>query len=219
MTFTDEDDAQRFIRMLDVFDGDGDKATAAVGGAKMAVMTVRQVMLSYVDANPRAAAAQRAKYRNQIRDHFDDALGHTPINDVDVVLAWVGRMLGKQQGKANPRVRATPVRPIRAKTAPVQVHSLAPKTIRNLHGLLSASMEWAVQRHLRADNPGKGVLLPKIETVGDEIRIRRDRPRGSRQENIGLGFRVVGELSASEHAGLDAIGHTHLKCGTVKSRG
>ncbi len=40
MTFTDEDDAQRFIRMLDVFDGDGDKATAAVGGAKMAVMTV-----------------------------------------------------------------------------------------------------------------------------------------------------------------------------------
>lgn len=46
---------------------------------------------------------------------------------------------------------------------------LSPKTIRNLHGLLSASLEWAVQRSLRADNPCKGVSLPRVEEVGDDM--------------------------------------------------
>ena len=30
-------------------------------------------------------------------------------------------------------------------------------------------MEWAVQRSLRADNPCKGVSLPRVEEVGDDM--------------------------------------------------
>ena len=173
MTFDLRTDAERFIRMLDVFGGDGEKASASVAGANLAVKTVREVMLAYIDANHRASEAQLRKYRNQVRDHFDDTLGHTPVNrvDSDAVQAWVGRMRNKQAGKSNPRPRTTPVHPVRAARSPVvdQERLLSPKTIRNVHGLLSASMEWAVQRGLRVDNPCKGVSLPRVEEVGDEM--------------------------------------------------
>ncbi|ACV79113.1 tyrosine-type recombinase/integrase [Nakamurella multipartita] len=173
ITFEKRRDADHFVRMLDVFGGDGSKASAAVAGANLAIKTVREVMLAYIEANHRAAESQLRKYRNQVRDHFDDTLGHTPIDrvDADAVQAWVARMRTKQVGKSNSRARGTPVHPVRAARPPVvdQARLLSPKTIRNLHGLLSASMEWAVQRGLRADNPCRGVSLPRVEEVGDEM--------------------------------------------------
>ncbi|WP_395728866.1 tyrosine-type recombinase/integrase [Nakamurella sp.] len=173
MTFAERVDAERFMRMLDAFGGDGEKASAAVGGANMAIKTVREVMLAYIEANHRAAPAQLRKYRNQVRDHFDDTLGHTPIDrvDADAIQGWVGRMRAKQVGHANSQPRKTHVHPVRAGRSRVvdQDRLLSPKTIRNIHGLLSASMEWAVQRSLRADNPCKGVSLPRVEEVGDEM--------------------------------------------------
>jgi hypothetical protein len=74
-------------------------------------------------------AADRLKYRNQVRDHFDDTLGHTPVDrvDADAVQAWVGRMRSKQVGRSNARPGAprcipsapetlpTPTRPYEAK--------------------------------------------------------------------------------------------------------
>lgn len=91
ITFEKRRDADHFVRMLDVFGGDGNKASAAVAGANPSVKAVREVMLAYIDANHRASLAQLRKYRNQVRDHFDDTLGHTPIDrvDADTVQAWV----------------------------------------------------------------------------------------------------------------------------------
>lgn len=43
MNFAQRLDAERFIRMLAVFVGDGDRAAAAVAGANLAVKTVREV--------------------------------------------------------------------------------------------------------------------------------------------------------------------------------
>ena len=173
VTFENRQDAERFARMLDVFNGDGDRASAAVAASNTAVQTVREVMLAYVDANHRASPAQLRKYRNQIRDHFDEQLGHTPVDrvDTDVVQAWVGRMRTKRAGAANTRTRRSKVHPVRAARTPIvdPERHLSPKTIRNLHGLLSASLDWAAQRGLRTDNPCKGVSLPRVESVGDEM--------------------------------------------------
>ena len=144
-----------------------------VAGANLKVKTVREVVLDYVDADHRASQAQLRKYRSQVRDHFGDALGHTPVDrvDADAVQAWVGRMRAKRPGKSNPRPRTTPVHPVRAARPLIvdQQRLLSPKTIRNLHGLLSASMEWAVPRGLRTDNPCKGFSLPWVEEVGDDM--------------------------------------------------
>lgn len=91
-------------------------------------------MLAYFDANHRASESQLGKYRNQVRDHFDDTSGHPPIDhvDADAVQARVARMGTKQVGKFNSRARSTPVHPVRAARSPVvdQARVLSPKTIR-----------------------------------------------------------------------------------------
>lgn len=43
----------------------------------------------------------------------------------------------------------------------MQANGLAPKTIKNVHGLISASFNTLVKEKQRADNPCKGVSLPK----------------------------------------------------------
>jgi integrase len=48
---------------------------------------------------------------------------------------------------------------------------LAPKTIANVHGLLSAAMTTAVRLGYRADNPCVGVVLPKSVATRDEMTV------------------------------------------------
>jgi len=48
---------------------------------------------------------------------------------------------------------------------------LSPKTIANVHGLLSAAMTTAVRLGYRADNPCVGVELPKSVATRDEMTV------------------------------------------------
>lgn len=159
VTFENRQDTERFVRMLDIFHGDGDRAWAAVAAPTPPVQDVREMMLAYVDANHRTSPAQLRKYRNQIRDHFDDELGHTPIDrlDTDTVHDWVARLRTKPIGAANNRPRRTNVHPARAARTPIvdPDRHLSPKTIRKLHGLLSASMAAAAHHGRHRTSVGR----------------------------------------------------------------
>jgi integrase len=82
-------------------------------------------------------------YRHMLTDHISPYLGGVAVRDVDLrhLTSWVRSMQDK---------------------------NLSPKTIRNVHGLISASMETAMRLGYRPDNPCRGVTLPTTEHAEDK---------------------------------------------------
>lgn len=98
-------------------------------------------------------------YRNQFTNHLLPAFGHLVVNDAaevpeeeywdgDKVKAWVNNF---HHGLGDPETRKWKIKP----------H--APKTVRNLHALLSSYGAWLVEKKLRAANPCAGTRLPESE--------------------------------------------------------
>ena len=143
LSFESEGEALQFIKLLDAFDNDEHQAIASHAAQKRRAKTLRDVMLEHIDLLTRPQAGTLARYRNQVRDHFDEALGHTPIDRVGhrEVVQWVQR--AHQTG-------------------------LSAKTVKNLHGLLSASMSTAVRLGYRPDNPCVGIELPRSVATEDD---------------------------------------------------
>jgi len=76
------------------------------------------------------------RYRGMLRGHIADGLGTLDATKVEYrdIVAWVKNM---------------------------QAKGLEPKTIKNVHALISASFSIMVREKQRPDNPCKGVSLPK----------------------------------------------------------
>jgi site-specific recombinase XerD len=76
------------------------------------------------------------RYRGMLRCHIADGLGTMDATKVEYrdIVAWVKSM---------------------------QAKGLAAKTIKNVHGLMSASFNTMVREKQRADNPCKGISPPK----------------------------------------------------------
>src|SRR3712207_5516575 len=102
--------------------------------------TVTQAVTEHIDLLTAVGTDTRAHYRTQLRAHIVPTLGAFPIAALTYrhVAGWVRDMSGK---------------------------GLAPKTIANVHGLLSASMSTAVRLGYRPDNPCKGVELPRSQST------------------------------------------------------
>lgn len=141
--------AERFKRLIE---SNGNSLTAVetilekteIGGP-----TVAENLSKHVEMLTRAGPDQIKRYGAAIRNHFNGRLGKMPVAAVeheDVVL-WVRDMQAKTY-KGKP---------------------LSAKTIGNHHGLLSASMETAMRRKLRGDNPCKGVKLPQDESIREKM--------------------------------------------------
>jgi integrase len=99
------------------------------------VLTVRQLLAHYLDA---AAARHRsdrtaADYRRDVDRWIFPAFGDLPADEVDdlAVQEWVDSI---------PR---------------------APKTVANLHGILSGAYKWGLRRRLVHTNPSVGTELPE----------------------------------------------------------
>src|SRR5690349_17943538 len=136
------------IRMLDAFGGDGEKASAAVGGANLAIKTVREVILASIEANHRgaprscASTVTRSGITSTIRWAIRRSTASVPKRcraglHACAPSAWPCQLASPEDSCAS--------RPGLGDHVVDQDRLLSPKTIRNLHGLLSASMEWAVQ--------------------------------------------------------------------------
>jgi integrase len=82
------------------------------------------------------------RYRGYIRNHFG-SLSHLPVDQIkeDDLIHWIKVMLSK---------------------------GCSPKTVANVHGFVHASMNSAVRRGLRPDNPCNGRLLPKDDATEDK---------------------------------------------------
>lgn len=82
------------------------------------------------------------RYRGYIKNHFA-GLGHLPVDQVteDDLIHWIKRMTKKGS---------------------------SPKTVANVHGFVHASMNSAIRRRLRPDNPCNGRMLPKDDATEDK---------------------------------------------------
>lgn len=82
------------------------------------------------------------RYRGYIKNHFE-GIGHLPVDQIteDDLIHWIKRMVKKGS---------------------------SPKTVANVHGFIHASMNSAVRRRLRPDNPCNGRLLPKDNATEDK---------------------------------------------------
>lgn len=142
-------EAQRLQRLVEANGNSLTQTEAMLQKVTLGGPTVAENMGRHIEMLTRAGPDQVKRYRNAITNHFSERLGKMPVVAVeheDIVL-WVKYMQGKSY-KGKP---------------------FSAKTIANHHGLLSASMETAVRRRLRADNPCKGVQLPRDESIKEKM--------------------------------------------------
>ena len=116
-------------------------SSAALGGPTIAAL-VREHIDLLTGIGPNA----RASYGRYLRHHIGPLLGTAPVSSIGYreVAGFIRGLLAK---------------------------GLSPKTIANIHGLLSASMTTAVKLGYRPDNPCVGVSLPKSQLTHDEMTV------------------------------------------------
>jgi integrase len=150
INFDNKPEAERWKKLLDA---NGQSMTRAeqlyeeheVGGVTFAEL-FEEHLTQLTDVGP----YQLKRYKAAYRDHFG-SLAHRTVKGItrSDVTAWINEMRNKP-GRYGDKMSA--------------------KTIANHHGLLSAAMTTAVISGYRADNPCKGVKLPKSTHTEEVIR-------------------------------------------------
>ena len=104
--------------------------------------TFEDVALGHIERLINVREYTIKRYRGYIRNHFA-GIGHLPVDQVteDDLIRWIKGMTKK---------------------------GCSPKTVANVHGFVHASMNSAVRRRLRPDNPCNGRLLPKDDATEDK---------------------------------------------------
>ena len=105
--------------------------------------TVAEVIQEHIDLLVRPSSGTTKTYQVMLDRHIRNVIGHVPVDKLDYRLLahWVKSMAAK---------------------------GLAPKTIHNIHGLISAAMNTAEMLGYITRNPCRGVQLPPIEKAEDE---------------------------------------------------
>lgn len=136
-------EAELFKAAMEMNNNNFNLSDAVVYAHVQQARTVSQVLTEHVDLLVKPTSQTIRNYRNMIEDHIGPYLGGVAVNQLDLrhLTGWVRQMQDKQ---------------------------LAPKTIRNIHGLISAGMETAIRLGYRPDNPCRGVTLPTTEHAEDK---------------------------------------------------
>jgi integrase len=105
--------------------------------------TVAEVIQEHIDLLIRPSSGTTKTYQVMLDLHVRNVIGHVPVDKLDYRLLahWVKSMVAKGR---------------------------APKTIHNVHGLISAAMNTAEMLGYIPRNPCRGVQLPPIEKAEDE---------------------------------------------------
>ena len=150
-TFDTDDEAQKWQRLLDA--NGQSLAAAKLIDSKMnsSAPTLATVFQTHLRQLTDVSEYQIGRYETAIRDHFND-LGKRPIDTITRadISEWINTMKKKPGRKPG--------------------STMAAKTIANHHGLLSATMQTAVNEDLIPSNPCKGVRLPKAAHTDEVIR-------------------------------------------------
>jgi len=146
LTYDDEREARVARELIEAAGGRADEAARIAEAVRKPGPTVEAAITEHIDLLTGVGADTRSHYRGQLRAHIAPGLGALPVSAVNYrhVAGWVRAMTEK---------------------------GLSPKTIANVHGLLSAAMTTAVRLGYRADNPCVGVELPKSVATRDEMTV------------------------------------------------
>jgi integrase len=135
-------EAEMFKAALEMNNNNEDIADAIVFAYLKGARTVGAVVAEHIDLLVKPTPQTIRNYRHMLAEHIMPHLGGIAVKDLDLrhLTSWVRSMQEKK---------------------------LAPKTIRNVHGLISAAMETAMRLGYRPDNPCRGVTLPTTEHAED----------------------------------------------------
>lgn len=142
-SFDSEAEALLFKRALELNGNSYEIADAVLDAHLAGAVTFDRVVAEHIDLLVKPTSQTIRNYRYMLAEHITPHLGGIAISQIDVrhLTGWIRAMQDKK---------------------------LSPKTIRNVHGLISASMETAARLGYRADNPCRGIDLPTTEHAEDK---------------------------------------------------
>jgi integrase len=146
LTYDDEREARVAKELIEAAGGHAAEAARIAEAVRKPGPTVVEVISEHIDLLTGIGADTRSHYRQQLMSHIAPVLGSYPVSALTYrhVAGWVRAMADK---------------------------GLAPKTIANVHGLLSAAMTTATRLGYRTDNPCVGIELPKSVATRDEMTV------------------------------------------------
>lgn len=146
LTYDTERDATVARKLIEAAGGRAVEAARIAEAVRSVGPTLSEAVGEHIDLLTAVGPDTRSHYRNQLKTHISPLLGALPVSSLTYrhMAGWVQDMSKK---------------------------GLAPKTIANVHGLLSASMSTAVRLGYRPDNPCAGVELPKSQATTDEMTV------------------------------------------------
>ncbi|NTW41060.1 MAG: site-specific integrase [Cellulomonadaceae bacterium] len=146
LTYDDEREARVAMELNVAAGGHAAEAARIADAMRVPGPTVEAAVAEHIDLLTGVGPDTRSHYRGQLRTHIVPVLGPYPVAAITYrhVAGWVRAMGDK---------------------------GLSPKTIANVHGLLSAAMTTAVRLGYRGENPCVGVELPKSVATRDEMTV------------------------------------------------
>jgi integrase len=141
-TLPTEGDAAKWKHLLEAVKHDTRAAELALLRETSKSPSFEDVALGHIERLINVREYTIKRYRGYIKNHFA-GLGHLPVDQIkeDDLIHWIKAMTKK---------------------------GCSPKTVANVHGFVHASMNSAVRRGLRPDNPCNGRLLPKDDATEDK---------------------------------------------------
>lgn len=143
LTVATEAEAETLKRLLDANGQSFEIAQHAILTNQARVPTVADVIQEHIDLLVRPSSGTTRTYQVMLDLHVRNVIGHIPVDKLDYrhIMHWVKSMRAKGR---------------------------SPKTIHNVHGLISAAMNTAEMLGYIPRNPCRGVQLPPIEKAEDE---------------------------------------------------
>ena len=169
LSFDEKSEAERWKRLLDANGQSMAQASKLYEEHDAGGITFAELFEEHLNQLTDVGPYQMKRYRSAYRDHFGSLAGRTVkgITRADVS-AWINEMRKKPGRYGQP---------------------LSAKTIANHHGLLSGCMTTAVNNGHRADNPCKGIKLPKSTHTEEVIRFITQAEWRTIMENMDAHFR------------------------------
>jgi len=142
MSFKAEHEAIKWKQLLEAVGEDTKKAERALLRQVSQSPTFEEVARGHIERLINVREYTIKRYNGYIKNHLEP-IAHIPVDQVteDDMIRWIKYMLKK---------------------------GCSPKTIANVHGFIHATMNSAVRRRLRPDNPCNGRLLPKDDATEDK---------------------------------------------------
>ena len=143
LTVATEAEAETLKRLLDANGQSFEIAQHAILTNRARVPTVAEVIQEHIDLLIRPSSGTTRTYQVMLDLHIRNVIGHVPVDKLDYrhIAHWVKSM---------------------------SVKGRSPKTIHNVHGLISAAMNTAEMLGYVPRNPCRGVQLPSVEKAEDE---------------------------------------------------